>query len=94
MKLHTIILLSILGLSLSYEDQKKEGPTFEFVEEWSLWKAVHSKNYASNLEELEKHLVWLSNKVYVENHNINAKKGFYSYEVKLNHLADLVGIYS
>lgn len=63
-------------------------PVYESVEEWKLWKSVHSKTYGSSLEELEKHIVWLSNKAYVDQHNINANK--YSYKVKLNHFADLV----
>ena len=64
--------------------------TLETAEEWHLWKTAHDKTYSSNLEELEKHIVWSSNKAYVNQHNINAKNGIYSYEVKLNYLADLV----
>lgn len=83
-----ISCLSICGLGLGLESLK--GAVFEAVEEWHLWKATHGKSYTSNLEELEKHIVWRSNKAYIEQHNINAKRGIYSYEVKLNHLADLV----
>ena len=92
MKLYLTIIIylsGIVGVVLCYEDMP---PVFEFVEEWNLWKTAHQKQYNSRYEELEKHLVWLSNKAYVEQHNINAKKGFYSYEVKLNHFADMVSL--
>lgn len=63
---------------------------FEHMEEWNLWKTIHNKNYNSHLEELEKHIIWSANKAYIDQHNINAKKNLFSYELKLNHLADLV----
>ena len=86
--MHCIIFLSASGVILCYKDFK--APVFEAVEEWNLWKSFHGKSYTSKYEELEKHIVWQSNKAYVELHNINAKRGFYSYDLKLNHLADLV----
>lgn len=65
-------------------------PVYESLEEWTLWKATHTKSYDSTLEELEHHIVWQSNKAYVDQHNVNAARGVFSYQVKLNHLADLV----
>lgn len=63
---------------------------YESPHEWELWKSIHSKSYGSKLEELEKHIIWHSNKAYVDQHNINAELGVYSYHVKLNHLGDMV----
>lgn len=65
-------------------------PVYESVQEWKAWKSTHSKTYESSWEELEKHIVWHSNRAYVKQHNINAELGVYSYKVKLNHLGDLV----
>lgn len=86
-----ISCLSICVLGQPYESLKG-AVLFEAVEEWHLWKAAHDKSYDSTLEELDKHIVWRSNKAYVDQHNINAKTGFFSYEVQLNHLADLVRV--
>lgn len=86
--LSSIAFLSVVSLALSL--MEGEAPVLQFIEEWHLWKNSHGKIYDSHLEELEKHIVWLSNRAYVEHHNLNARKGFYSYQVKLNHFADLV----
>lgn len=87
--LSSIFFLSVVvSLALSLDERKAH--VYQFVEEWHLWKNTHGKNYDSHLEELEKHMVWLSNRAYVEHHNVNARIGFYSYHVKLNHFADLV----
>ena len=60
-------------------------------EEWDLWKTEHGKSYQSQREELERHLVWLSNREYINAHNANSHvKGF---SLKLNHFADLVSRY-
>ena len=83
-----ISYLSLCGLALPHD--KLKDIVFEAADEWHLWKSTHDKSYSSMLEELEKHIVWRSNKAYIDQHNINAKSGIYSYEVKLNHLADLV----
>ena len=32
------------------------------VNEWFEWKQRHAKSYDSTLEELERHLIWLSNR--------------------------------
>ena len=61
---------------------------FRFPQEWQLWKAEQGKLYSSELEELEKHLVWLSNKKYIEAHN--AASDVFGYTLELNKFADLV----
>lgn len=81
-------LLTLVNPSPSFTASK--APVFQHVEEWHMWKSNHGKSYNSHMEELEKHTVWLSNKVFIEQHNINAERGFYSYKMKLNHLADMV----
>ena len=63
-------------------------PKYLYAEEWSLWKSKHSKAYDTDLEELERHLVWLSNKEYIDQHNANAV--LFGFTLAMNHLGDLV----
>ena len=98
--LHFLLLLLLLLLSplsaqgtvasKSWSQPGGAPPRYEALQEWELWKGEHGKRYDSMLEELERHIVWSSNRAFVEQHNINARMGMYSFEVKLNHLADLV----
>ena len=62
---------------------------YEFVEEWKLWKSHHGRSYGTELEELERHLVWLSNKKYIESHNNNAH--VFGYTLAMNTFGDMVG---
>ena len=63
----------------------------QFPEQWQAWKSVHGKNYTSQLEELDRHLVWLSNKKYIESHNVFSH--VFGYTLKLNQFADMVSIH-
>jgi hypothetical protein len=81
--------LSVLGLVQCCEGAPQY-PVYEAVREWEVWKTTHRKSYDSSVEELEKHIVWHSNRVLIKQHNINADLGIYSYQVKINHLGDLV----
>ena len=63
---------------------------FEFLEEWEMWKEQHGKGYQSEREELERHLVWLSNKKYIDQHNVNAD--FFGFTLAMNHFGDLVSL--
>lgn len=61
---------------------------FKYNTEWELWKRSHSKDYAK-AEELHRHAIWESNKLYVENHNANAS--LWGYTLGMNEYADLDG---
>nr|CAQ03433.1 silcatein 2 [Spongilla lacustris]CAQ54052.1 silicatein alpha 4 [Spongilla lacustris] len=74
-----IILLSFVFLSVAF--------SYEFVEEWHLWKGQHQKSYTSELEELERHAIWSSNKKYIEEHN--ARSDLFGYTLAMNSLGDL-----
>lgn len=63
---------------------------FQFVEEWQMWKAQHGKSYGSVREELERHLVWLSNREYINAHNNNAH--VFGYTLAMNHFGDIVSL--
>ena len=60
----------------------------EYPREWHLWKAEHGKKYESPKHELSKHLVWLSNKHYIEEHNKYAD--VLGYGLAMNQFGDLV----
>ena len=79
----TAVMLSILSLAMC-----AQVPKYEFVEEWKLWKNQHVKSYESELEDLDRHLVWLSNKKFIELHNANSH--VFGYTLAMNHFGDLV----
>ena len=85
-KLLIICILSICFYSTVYGGK----PKFQFVEEWNLWKGQHEKSYDSQLEELERHMVWLSNKKYIEQHNANSH--IFGFTLAMNHFGDLVSV--
>jgi C1A family cysteine protease len=57
--------------------------------EWNLFKNVHSKNYASNDEELRRFNIWKSNLDFIKKHNEDADKGLHTFWVKMNKFGDL-----
>lgn len=61
---------------------------FKHADLWDQWKHKHDKTYESSLHELEHHLVWLSNKEYIDHHNAN--EHIFGYTLALNHLGDMV----
>lgn len=81
--LTSIVLVCLFSLALGR-------PQFEYVQEWNLWKAQHQKSYESDLHELDRHLVWLSNKKYIELHNANFH--IFGYTLAMNHFGDMVKI--
>ena len=60
----------------------------QYPEEWQLWKSQHGKSYNSQREELERHLVWLSNREYINAHNKNAD--IFGFTLAMNHFGDIV----
>ena len=78
MKSIIVLIFACLSVALS----------FEFVEEWHRWKGQHQKSYTSELEELERHAIWSSNKKYIEEHN--ARSDIFGYTLAMNSLGDLV----
>ena len=61
---------------------------YELSELWQEWKSDHGKNYSSQLEELDRHLIWLSNRKYIEAHNVN--KDYMGFSLAMNWFGDLV----
>ena len=65
---------------------------YQHPEEWQLWKTEHGKSYQSQREELERHLVWLSNREYINSHNANSD--VFGFTLSMNHFGDLVSYIS
>ena len=85
-----LLIVALLGVCLFTTGYGQYGgePKFQLVEEWKLWKGQHDKSYGSQLEELERHLVWLSNTKYIEQHNANSH--IFGFTLAMNHFGDLV----
>lgn len=81
----TLVVVAFLGALVACVASL---PVFEHHEEWQMWKTQHGKSYASEREELEKHLVWVSNKEYIERHNANSD--VFGFTLAMNHFGDLV----
>ena len=81
MKILAITLCSMLAIVLC-EAQ------YHHQEEWHLWKAEHGKSYESERKELERHLVWLSNREYINAHNANSD--VFGFTLAMNHFGDIV----
>lgn len=77
------VFLSTLSLALS-----KNMAQYEFVEEWNMWKGQHRMRYKSEVEDLSRHLVWLSNKKYIDLHNANSH--IFGFTLAMNHFGDMV----
>lgn len=76
-----LTLLPLISLALA-------APKFQLGEEWQLWKSEHGKDYQSDREELERHVIWQSNKKYIEAHNQNSH--ILGFTLKMNHFGDMV----
>ncbi|KAM9309962.1 uncharacterized protein KZ484_025887 [Pholidichthys leucotaenia] len=56
---------------------------------WELWKKMHKKNYENEVENVRRRAIWEENLMFVTMHNLEVSLGLHSYEVGMNHLADL-----
>ena len=83
-----IVAVCMVGFLVAVTSAGRHQPVFEHHEEWQLWKSQHGKSYRSGLQELERHLVWVSNKEYIDRHNANAD--VFGFSLAMNHFGDLV----
>uniref|UniRef100_A0A1X7VMI2 Uncharacterized protein n=1 Tax=Amphimedon queenslandica TaxID=400682 RepID=A0A1X7VMI2_AMPQE len=60
---------------------------FEYTQEFQDWKVKYNKVYETKETELERQIIWESNKKFVENHNANSDK--FGFTVAMNEFADL-----
>lgn len=88
-----LVATCFFAVNVAKESEKSESvelKNIQFPEEWHLWKAKHEKKYDNPKHELSRHLVWLSNKAYIEEHNKYADA--LGYGLKMNKFGDLVYI--
>ena len=86
--LHGVCILVILSCYEAWGKGTKDFGSVTFPLEWHLWKSDHGKSYGNLKEELSKHLVWLGNKEYINQHNKYSH--VFGYTLKMNHLGDMV----
>ena len=77
MKIFLVVAISVVICSCAPVD-----------EEWESWKILYNKEYTTQEEELWRHVIWQSNKKYVEKHNSQKLR----YILKLNIFGDMVNI--
>ncbi len=80
------LLLSLLLLLLTCEFS--ESQTLQLSEEWHGWKVEHGKEYVSEREEVYRHVIWKSNKRFIEAHNLYNET--FGYTLAMNEMGDLV----
>uniref|UniRef100_A0A8B9NZE8 Cathepsin S n=1 Tax=Apteryx owenii TaxID=8824 RepID=A0A8B9NZE8_APTOW len=56
---------------------------------WQLWKKTHGKEYRHQKEEEKRRVTWERNLHLVTLHNLEHSLGLHSYELGMNHLADM-----
>ena len=79
----TLTLLAVIAVKIV-----AAAVQFSYTEEWQMWKIQHGKSYGSVREELERHLVWLANREYINAHNQNSH--IFGFTLAMNHLGDMV----
>ncbi|XP_027717890.1 cathepsin S-like [Vombatus ursinus] len=56
---------------------------------WKLWKKTYGKQYKEQNEEVARRLIWEKNLKFVMLHNLEHSMGLHSYDLSMNHLADM-----
>ena len=64
----------------------------QYPEEWQMWKSKHGKSYRSQREELDRHLLWLATREYINAHNKNSH--IFGLTLAMNHFGDLVRVHA
>ncbi|XP_040394662.1 cathepsin S isoform X5 [Cygnus olor] len=77
-----VAFLAVLAAVLGQPD-----PTLDW--HWQLWKKAHGKEYRHQKEEGERRVTWERNLRLVTLHNLEHSLGLHSYQLGMNHLADM-----
>ena len=87
-----VSLATVLGCYLPLASPRKplSKEDVKFPKEWHMWKGEHSKSYQDLKEELGKHLVWLGNREYINQHNKFSH--VFGYTLKMNRFGDMVSL--
>ncbi|XP_073466596.1 cathepsin S-like [Aquarana catesbeiana] len=73
-----IIIMSVYG-----------GPDSTLDDHWKLWARKHKKVYVNAMEEMRRRMIWEETLKFVTIHNLEYSLGLHTYEVGMNHLADM-----
>ncbi|XP_077320362.1 cathepsin K-like [Lithobates pipiens] len=73
-----IIIMSIHG-----------SPDSTLNDHWKLWTLKHQKVYMNAMEEVKRRMIWEDNLKFVTIHNLEYSLGLHTFEVGMNHLADM-----
>ena len=65
------------------------GPFYEEYG-WEAFKAEHGKVYSDPVEEMTRKNIYIENKAYIAKHNHLARRGYFSFFLKMNHFGDLL----
>lgn len=79
-----LLAIAVSSLTLSYAST----PVYQLSHEWHLWKSKHKRTYSTSAEELERHLIWLANRKYIDGHNANTH--VFGYSLSMNQFGDMV----
>ncbi|XP_053866958.1 cathepsin S-like isoform X2 [Malaclemys terrapin pileata] len=79
-----IVLASLAAAATAHLDTD---PTLD--NHWELWKKTYGKQYSHKKEEGERRVTWEKNLKVVMLHNLEHSLGLHSYELGMNHLADM-----
>ena len=79
--LRLILVVQLLVLVLAK-------PKIQYPREWHSWKAEHGIAYKDDHEELGRHIVWLSNQKYIDEHN--KYSDHFGFTLKMNKFGDMV----
>ncbi|NXX99036.1 CATS protein, partial [Centropus bengalensis] len=74
--------LAVLVVALGHRD-----PALDW--HWELWKKAYGKDYGHEKEEANRRVTWERNLHLVTLHNLEHSLGLRSYELGMNHLADM-----
>nr|KAF6290468.1 cathepsin S [Myotis myotis] len=80
------LLLVLLGCSSAMAQLHKD-PTLDH--HWDLWKKTYGKQYTEENEEVTRRFIWEKNLKFVMLHNLEHSMGMHSYDLGMNHLADM-----
>ena len=86
--LASLVLVAFLCLPLASPRRTLNKEDISFPKDWHVWKGEHSKSYQDLQEELSKHLVWLGNREYINQHNQFSH--VFGYTLKMNRFGDMV----
>ena len=84
----SLCVLMLLGAGRCKSTEKKPEFTSYLRAEWLAWKELHGRKYDSLREETKRSYVWLDNKKFIEEHNMEVEQ--HGYSLGMNHFGDMV----